>query len=98
MTALYAALGGRKQFNGLFAVLILSAYGFTRDVAFLEWAGMILMALGVTNATHAAVDREKVKAQGAEAALEGAERLEAAMGEIRGREARTYEPRQGRDL
>lgn len=62
MLRIYEALGGRKQTNGYLAVALITAYAFTKDVSFIEYSGALLVALGVTTAATAAVDRAQVKA------------------------------------
>ena len=57
--ALFGHFGGRKNFNGYLGVILLSAYALRVGAPFLEYAGMILLALGFTQAVTVIEDRDK---------------------------------------
>jgi len=65
MEKLYQALGGRKMTNGYLAAWLITVYAFTTDAGFLEYAGTILVALGITNGAVAMEDRKRLELQAA---------------------------------
>jgi hypothetical protein len=65
MQTIYQAVGGRKMFSGLAAAVLISLFAFTHPVGFLEYAGAILAALGITSTAVAAEGRAHAKARAA---------------------------------
>lgn len=68
MHMLYQAVGGRKMFSGLAAAVLITLFAFTHPVGFVEYAGAILAALGITSTAVAAEGRAHAKARAAVAA------------------------------